>query len=280
MSIEKQKNLWEENGLIELPMKFGNNGESVECGIITDTNVLNENVPLNDIIVTKQKISGIYKIINKINGKYYVGSSKNIHKRWLYHKEDLKNNKHHSQHLQRSWNKYGFINFDFVIVEEILKENLQITEQKYLNVAKQEKEMSYNGTFIVGRVEMTDEIKRKISISNKLFHTGKHSGINNIMYGKHHTAAVIQNLKNDSRCKHIGISNPFYGKHHTDKTKEKMRLKLIDTNNYLIKNIKTKEVFNGTRLDFITQFGLRKGTVNALINGQLNSYKGWILIVK
>jgi predicted GIY-YIG superfamily endonuclease len=26
--------------------------------------------------------SGIYKIINKINGKYYIGSSKSINDRW------------------------------------------------------------------------------------------------------------------------------------------------------------------------------------------------------
>jgi hypothetical protein len=47
------------------------------------------------------KISGIYKIINKINNKYYVGSSKHI-----------------NPHLQNAWNKYGQNNFDFVITEE------------------------------------------------------------------------------------------------------------------------------------------------------------------
>ena len=48
---------------------------------------------------------GIYKIINKVNGKYYVGSSLNINKRWSVHKSALSKNKHHNDHLQNAWNK-------------------------------------------------------------------------------------------------------------------------------------------------------------------------------
>ena len=62
------------------------------------------------------KTSGIYKIVNKINGKYYVGSSKNIPVRWSDHKETLNKSSHYNVHLQRSWKKYGNHNFEFVIV--------------------------------------------------------------------------------------------------------------------------------------------------------------------
>lgn len=31
---------------------------------------------------------GIYKITNKINGKYYIGQSKDIDKRMKYHKKE------------------------------------------------------------------------------------------------------------------------------------------------------------------------------------------------
>lgn len=31
----------------------------------------------------------IYKIVNKINGKYYVGGSKFVHRRWCLHIKDL-----------------------------------------------------------------------------------------------------------------------------------------------------------------------------------------------
>ena len=67
------------------------------------------------------KISGIYKIINKINGKYYVGSSVNIkdypNNRWSRHIADLNANRHHNDYLQRAWNKYGQDAFEFIIIE-------------------------------------------------------------------------------------------------------------------------------------------------------------------
>lgn len=48
---------------------------------------------------------GVYKITNIINNKIYIGSTANkqgFKKRWSYHGCDLKNNKHHSRHLQRA----------------------------------------------------------------------------------------------------------------------------------------------------------------------------------
>ena len=68
--------IWEEKNLIEPKMKFENSGELDVCDIITDIRESNENVPSIDTIKTKKKISGIYKIINKVNGKYYVGRQK------------------------------------------------------------------------------------------------------------------------------------------------------------------------------------------------------------
>lgn len=53
------------------------------------------------------KISGIYKILNIKNGKFYIGSSNNIKVRWSQHKTLLKNNKHENKYLQNAWNKYG-----------------------------------------------------------------------------------------------------------------------------------------------------------------------------
>lgn len=61
--------------------------------------------------------SGVYIILNKINGKFYVGSSKKIKQRLSAHKVCLRRNNHHNQYLQKSWNKYGEDNFIFEIVE-------------------------------------------------------------------------------------------------------------------------------------------------------------------
>lgn len=78
-------------------------------------------------------MKGIYKIENKVNGKVYVGQSKDIEKRWKEHKAMLKKNNHHSIKLQRAWNKYGADNFDFSVIELTNKViNLDDMERKYM----------------------------------------------------------------------------------------------------------------------------------------------------
>ena len=69
------------------------------------------------------KISGIYKIIHKKSGKYYVGSSMNINigtnSRLNTHLRYLKSNRHRNDYLQNAWNKYGKTAFEFKIVEKL-----------------------------------------------------------------------------------------------------------------------------------------------------------------
>lgn len=59
---------------------------------------------------------GIYSIENKLNGKSYIGSSINIERRWEIHRWHLRKGHHHSQKLQRAWDKYGG-EFLFLILE-------------------------------------------------------------------------------------------------------------------------------------------------------------------
>ena len=75
----------------------------------------------------KQNISneaGIYRILNTVTGKYYIGSANNFRKRYKKHINQLRNNKHHSIYLQRSFNKHGEDLFIFEVVETIPKDEL------------------------------------------------------------------------------------------------------------------------------------------------------------
>ena len=65
----------------------------------------------------RNKISGIYRILNTITGKGYVGSASDSYHRFAEHKTILRQNRHHSSHLQHAWNKYGESNFKFEIIE-------------------------------------------------------------------------------------------------------------------------------------------------------------------
>lgn len=124
----------------------------------------------------KSLVSGIYKIVNKLNGKYYVGSSNDIigvHGRWNEHKNGLRSNRHDNQHLQRAWNKYGSNAFEFIIVKLVPIPDLLREEQLFLDIAKAEKHNTYNMAFLsnggggfTGH-KHTEESKRKTSLKMK-----------------------------------------------------------------------------------------------------------------
>lgn len=112
----------------------------------------------------KEKIIGIYKIINLITGDTYIGSSKDVYNRWKRHRYDLNHNKHHSKYLQNAWNKYGAENFKFDVIEQcsLEKEILLEIEQKYLDLLKP----NYNTCHIAGSpftIAVSEETKRKKS---------------------------------------------------------------------------------------------------------------------
>ena len=78
----------------------------------------------------------IYKIINKENNKFYIGSSFNIEKRKNAHFNALRNGKHHSIYLQRAYNKYGEKAFVFTVVKEYdleTENELRLIEERYIN---------------------------------------------------------------------------------------------------------------------------------------------------
>lgn len=76
---------------------------------------------------------GIYKIVNKSNGRVYVGSSIDIERRWAKHRWMLYNGRHTNVHLQHAWDKYGEDAFAFTVLEEVEDGMLLATEQKYLD---------------------------------------------------------------------------------------------------------------------------------------------------
>ena len=84
------------------------------------------------MIILMQK-SGVYAIINTINGHQYIGSSSNLHKRYCKHIWELNKNRHHSERLQRAWSKYGEKNFNFIVLEYCLISDLIQREQFYID---------------------------------------------------------------------------------------------------------------------------------------------------
>jgi len=157
---------------------------------------------------------GVYRIINLINDKVYIGSSFNFDARLKTHLYLLKSNRHYNTYLQNAWNKYGKDNFKFELIESILINNekyLIEREGYWINYYKSfENKFGYNLDKIVSSGDKTrsEETKKKISKSKK----GKYTGINNGFFGKHHNREQREKWsKMDSR-KFIGEKNYFYGK--------------------------------------------------------------------
>jgi|ERR1035437_812491 group I intron endonuclease len=249
------------------------------------------------------KISGIYKIINKINGKYYVGYSTHIRSRWQHHKYHLRKNLHYNTHLQRAWNNHGEVNFDFVLIEKVPSELVIKKEQTYLDLAKAEKDKCYNECFdSEGKMALSEDHKKRISLALK----GKtrtaeqrknmgdaRRGEKHYAFGKHlsqtHKDKISQAEKgrvfSPDHLQKLKGSSHGGGWHLSDETKKKMSAsrKGIATWNkdftmFNFLNQATAETFTGIKSDFIKRYKLRKKSVYDLIKGIQQSYKGWIVI--
>jgi group I intron endonuclease len=77
---------------------------------------------------------GIYKIVNKQNDNFYIGSAVNLTRRKSRHFSELRNQKHNNKRLQNAWNLYGEEIFEFIIVELVeSREDLYVAEDKWLS---------------------------------------------------------------------------------------------------------------------------------------------------
>lgn len=173
----------------------------------------------------------IYKIVNLVNDKFYVGSTTNKKVRFRQHRKLLRGNRHHCKHLQAAWNKYGEAKFDFVVVEEVPPTlSLQDVEQTYL-VQHVGKPYCYNTghsadapwrnapahkTPNFGRA-MSGEQKAKIGAALKEFYAEDY--FNHPRVGKTHTAETKAKI---SAKKKANRATPWAGKVRSEDTKAKI----------------------------------------------------------
>lgn len=148
---------------------------------------------------------GIYKIQNTINGKFYIGSSLYIEKRFNLHRLLLNKNKHHSIILQRAWNKYKEHNFKFTIIKKCNKDNILKIEQYYINKLKPYYNVSKSAhSPMLGRKHSE---KTKLKMKRRSFIGGK----NHHLYGTKWTKKLRKK-----------ILKSRVGYKHSEETKLKM----------------------------------------------------------
>lgn len=138
-----------------------------------------ENADVLRLVILKdnRKRAGIYRWVNKLNGKSYVGSSLDLARRLNYYYNlsflagyaaNKKKRKINSI-IYRSLLKYGYSNFKLEIIEYCDTLNVIQREQYYIDLIKPE----YNILEIAGSLrgfkhsESTKELLRKYSLENK-----------------------------------------------------------------------------------------------------------------
>lgn len=85
-----------------------------------------------------QHRTGIYEIVNTVNGKRYVGSAKDLHQRWREHRRQLDKTRHHNRYLQASWDRHGSAAFLFRRLLLCAAEHLLLYEQIAMDALRPE----------------------------------------------------------------------------------------------------------------------------------------------
>lgn len=143
--------------------------------------------------------SGIYKITNTKNGKFYIGSSNDIEYRWMCHKRNLRNKQHINPKLQHAWDFYGEDKFIFEVVEEVKPIQILLFEKEnhYLFLLKPyERKIGYNicpkaeGGDTITHNPNRDKFIEKMLIINR--------GEGNGMFGKTHNEETVKLMKDKS----------------------------------------------------------------------------------
>ena len=207
-----------------------------------------------------EKICGIYKITNLVNGKVYIGQSQDIEHRWQEHRRNMYLEKYQNIVLYKALKKYGIDNFSFTILEECALEELDDKEIQYIESFRSYVgfddcngyNMTLGGDGNRG-VERTSEWNLRISEGNKWQIPWNK--------GKNYTLSHIQG-------KYSGEKNPFYGRHHTEETKELLRKLAKNRVNGITYRVICDDVVYDSVASCARHFGIDHRTMSDWLHGR------------
>ncbi len=156
--------------------------------------------------MSQQKISGIYKITNKLNSKHYIGVSVNIKSRWGNHRNI---NSENVSYIKSAIKKYGIDSFEFSIIEECHKDLFEERERHWIAFYDSMKN-GYNLT-------AGGNIRKELSEQTRLQMSAKRKGVPK---SKEHIAKIC--IANRSESVRLTISAKLTGRKLSEETKAKM----------------------------------------------------------
>lgn len=166
----------------------------------------------------------IYKHLNKINNKVYIGQTVQDPPQKRWYPSNYKCNEYFYNAIQ----KYGWDNFEHTIIEKVSSlEEANQREQYWINYYNSiNREYGYNIRPGGNNSLLSEETKKKMSQNHRDV-----SGEKNYFYGKHF----------------CGEQHPMYGKHHSEETKQKISQSKLNKNGKPVRCITTDKIFNTIR---------------------------------
>ena len=80
------------------------------------------------------KISGVYKITNTVTGDFYIGSSKDVKRRWREHKYPSRWKNYPNNPMYIDMKNYGIDKFEFQVIAEVEIDSLKVIEQQFIEM--------------------------------------------------------------------------------------------------------------------------------------------------
>jgi group I intron endonuclease len=155
-----------------------------------------------------QKLIGIYIIINKRNGKKYIGASNNVLRRFMEHKAP-KNVETSTNVLCKSFRRYGVDSFNFILLEWLDDINkLPEREKFWIKKLNPEYNMNEGGLGNVGH-KVSAYVRKVISEKSKeqwdrLSLKDKKERIKNNLTGRSKNFFMTEEMKQKLRICNLG----------------------------------------------------------------------------
>ena len=236
--------------------------------------------------------SGVYEILNTVNGKRYIGSSfSNIRRRAYEHFFYLRRGSHHSSILQRAYDKYGESSFKFNILHETPSEYSRILEQWYLNTQPCEynsskcavgglNKNSISKKSIIRKLNLFSEFKGKYSVDAYAYSGLNPDLLRRILSGESYSYYNINNdlIKKCSKKRKELKPGYWKNKKRSSKTKKKISNSLKGRKNEKISigviclndNKKYKSLYDAAK-----HYNLDPNHVSLCCRGEISNTKNY-----
>ena len=148
-----------------------------------------------------EKIIGVYKITNTVTGDFYVGSSKDVKKRWSRHKWTSTWKRYPNNPMYHDMQKYGTDSFELQILEEVEPDKLKELEQQFIEKLKP----AYNSNNAKGlNIERKKEYQKEYDKTDKRKKAKKEYDSQLCSYNGE--AIILDTLR--TRFRRAGIAHP------------------------------------------------------------------------